>query len=132
MEASQEHFNLSELSLTVNEQKVPYAESLHFNFEKDAFLMGYNSLFTINPQNMKTGNNISPEAYKSGLALYGFDLTPDECGGNHIDVPTSGTFTIGLSFSKALEKTVTAIFYLQYNNTIEISKDSQVTFDYKV
>lgn len=46
--------------------------------------------------------------------------------GNCHNIARQGTVSIEASFNKAIEKTITALVYAEYDATIEIDKDKNV------
>ena len=124
-----QHFNLSELSIQISSQLLPYTHSLKFDYEKNQYLVGYNTLF----KNIRMApNGISYSDYSKGNCLYAFDFTPDLCSGDHLSLLRDGDLNIGLNFNKALTKSVTAVVYLEFDHILEINKSRQIMMDYKL
>ena len=122
-------FSLTNLTLKVASKAVPYSSGLKLDYANNQYLEGYNSIY----QNIReAGNYISYEEYSKGNALYAFDLTPDLCSAEHFSLLQDGALDCDITFSKQAEKGVTAIFYLEFDNIIEITKARQIIFDYKV
>ena len=78
-----------------------------------------------------------------GNTLSAFDLTPDLCSADHFnllkdgsldsDVHLENEIAAGITKGLVTEKTgYTAMFYLEFDNTIEITKERQVLVDYKL
>jgi hypothetical protein len=124
-----QHLNLKEISLKAASRNIPYSAPLEFDFAKDSYLEGYMGLFkNIN----ETPNGLTYEDYKNGNTLYAFDLTPDMCSAEHTNITRDGSLQLSVVFAKILERSITAIFYLEFDNIIEIDVNRKVAFDYKV
>jgi hypothetical protein len=97
------------------------------------FITANNTLLTgtgINFLNQDVG--FSRNDYAKGNALFLFDLTPDlsaSCD-THWQLKGIGKLCLELRFSAALAETINCIFYAEFGNLIEISKDREVSVDY--
>ncbi|CAF1054497.1 unnamed protein product, partial [Brachionus calyciflorus] len=69
-----------------------------------------------------TGNDISREDYPKGYSLFAFDLTPDLCSCDQFYVIKTGNLDVGLTFADSLDDSIVVIFYLEYDNLLEINK----------
>lgn len=77
------------------------------------------------------GNCISRTDYPNGYCLSAFDLTADlSCNQAHWNIIKSGSLSIEIQFSKALEQTITALIFAEFDNCIEIDSNRQVLTDY--
>jgi len=75
---------------------------------------------------------IDREDYASGCALYAFDLTADLGEDDNFSVLRIGNVRLSLKFANALAATVTNVAYAEFENVIEIDRDRNVVFDFKV
>ena len=90
-----QHFNLSELSIQISSQMLPYTHALKFDYDSNQYLVGYNTLF----KNIRMApNGISYSDYGKGNCLYAFDFTPDLCSGEHLSLLRDGDLNITLNF----------------------------------
>ena len=70
--------------------------------------------------------------------MYAFDLTPDLCSADHFNLLRDGSLDLDVQLDYSgtdlltKDKSHTAIFYLEFDNIIEITKDRQVLVDYKL
>ena len=76
--------------------------------------------------------------------MYAFDLTPDLCAADHFNLLRDGSLDLDVQLDYThnattkidelltKDKSHTAIFYLEFDNIIEITKDRQVLVDYKL
>ena len=127
------HFNLSQLNLMVDGLSAPYYKPLEFNFGDNHYLRGYYSLFeNIDKPIFATGNDISREDYPNGYALFAFDLTPDLCSGDQFNLIKTGNLDLGLTFSSSLAESIVVLFYMEYDNLVEINNKYEVSYDYKI
>lgn len=125
-----EHFCITELSLKVGSRAIPYYSPLKFDFANDDYMEGYLSFF----KNISGGkpNDISYEEYKNGNTVFAFDLTPDLCSNEHVHVPRYGSLDLSVTLEKAVDQSITVMFYFEYDNMIEIDSQKRITFDYNV
>lgn len=124
-----QHYKLSNLILKIASRSIPYSSGLSFNFPAKNYVEGYNTLF----QGIREApNNIDYEAYGNGNTIFAFDLTPDQCSGDHFSLLRDGSVDLDITFSDAPNTSITLLVYLEFDNIIEINKNRQVFFDYKV
>jgi hypothetical protein len=123
-----DHLNISEINLKIASKSLPYSTSLKFDYENNNYLEGYNTLF----KNIRESpNDITYEDYKQGYALYAFDLTPDLCSAEHYSLLKDGSLDLDVTCG-GFNESHTAIFYLEFDNVIQITKERQILFDYKI
>jgi len=98
---------------------------------------------TLHKNIREASNGITYENYKVGNTLYAFDLTPDLCSADHFNLLKDGSLDLDVHLEKdpkanpaALVTSgaggYTAMFYLEFDNIIEITKERQVLVDYKL
>ena len=120
---------ITNLTLKIASKALPYSSALDFDFTNNRYIQGYNSLF----QGIRESpNNITYDDYKNGYTLFAYDLTPDLCSENHFNLLQDGSLDLDITFGEAPKKSITAIFYLEFDNIIEITKNRQILFDYKI
>lgn len=123
-----QNFGINYLRLKAGSDVVTFSNGIRLNYTQNMYLQGYSTLF----QCMNgTPNDITFDDYKNGYALYVFDLTPDLCNEEHFNTLTNGSLELEILFDQAVQKSLTGIFYLEFDNNIEITKQHQVIFDYK-
>lgn len=124
------HMNLTSLKLKVTSKNLPYSSGLDLDFKNDMYMQGYNSLY----QNIReSANDISYDDYKDGYTLFAFNLSPDLCAdGEQFSELKDGSLDLDVDFEKLPEDSITAVFYLEFDNVIEITKQRNVLFDYQV
>ncbi len=64
--------------------------------------------------------------YKSGYALYAFDLTPSECDDQYRDPKRSGNVEVEFTFRTAIPNNLTLCVYFQFDSEIIINKAGEV------
>ena len=79
----------------------------------------------------EAGNDISYDEYKNGNTLFAFDLTPDLCSSEHYSLLKDGSLDLDVVLESS-NTSKTMIFYLEFDNIIEITKERQVLVDYKL
>ena len=125
-----DNFKVNYLSLFVGGEQFP-GKPLTPDFDSDLFLRSYMTLFEgTGMLNDDRGNGIHRDKYKSGFALYAFDLTPDMTEGGHVDLIKHGTIRMEIHFKEALAQTVNVIVYAEYDNLIQIDRARNVITDF--
>src|SRR6218665_895085 len=76
-------------------------------------------------------NLISRQDFPGGYALYAFDLTADQCEGNHLNLLRHGTVRVDMKFAQLLPNTINVIAFAEFENILEIDRSRNVLFDYK-
>lgn len=128
-----EHFFLRELNLTLDSKNIPYYKSLDFDFDQKRYLKGYWTLFDgIDGPVWMNGNDIDREEYPQGYTLFAFDLTGHLSSGYHFELLKTGNLVLDLKFDKNLEKAVTLLILMEFDNVIEINKSRKVIKEYQI
>jgi len=123
------HHSLNFLAVYVDGQQIP-AKAFKLNFSEKHTLREYMSLFNGTGQFFKDkGNQISREKINDGFTLYALDLTPDLNEGTHLNPVKRGSIRLEM-LADALPETMNIVCFGDCFNTIEISKNRQVVFDY--
>jgi hypothetical protein len=81
---------------------------------------------------LDAGNTISIEDYANGYTLFAFDLTPDMCNSEHVNLIKSGNLRIELKFKEALPTAVQCVIYMEYESILEINKARNAMIDFAV
>ena len=127
-----EHFKLSNISLTCNGKLVP-AVPYDLDFSSDVCRRAYyNLLDTIQGPCMEaTDVGIDLTQYKENSCLYGFTLNRTLSGPNE-SLPTreNGYINAKVTFQEALPSNVIAIFFMEFNNFVEIDSARNIYLDY--
>ncbi|XP_031635354.1 uncharacterized protein F54H12.2-like [Contarinia nasturtii] len=126
-----QHFNYNYLSLYLDSTQIP-TKPLTPNFAKKKYTREYYTLFEGSGINFAdTGNSITLAEYPDGYCLAAFDLTPDlSCSDSHWNIIRSGVLRAEIRFEKPLEKTITVIFFAEFENLIEVDKNRNIIIDY--
>lgn len=127
------HYNLSQVGVYVNGEQIP-RKPLTLKFDADGdqnFMAGFQTLFSgIGKLSQDAGNQIARGDYGSGYTLFCFDLTPDQCSGDHFQLIKQGNLRVELHFAEPLPKTVNLIIYAESESLIEIDSSRNVLYDY--
>jgi hypothetical protein len=106
------------------------------SYYKNNYTQGY---MTLHKNIREASNGISYDNYKIGNTLYAFDLTPDLCSADHFNLLKDGSLDLDVHLEKDPTGVLTtsaagytAMFYLEFDNIIEITKERQVLVDYKL
>lgn len=128
-----QHYNLKKIELEVGGYAIPYKKGITMDYDKKDYMQGYNTLFKgLNRNIYETGHDITWDEYLDGYCLYAFNLTPDQCDGEHWSIPPTGSLNINLEFSKKTPDNISAVVYLEFDGLIEINQYRGISFDYKV
>jgi hypothetical protein len=123
------HLDVTHLSLKISSRSVPYSSGIEMDYENNCFLQAYHTLF----QNIReSSNGLSYDDYKNGYTLYAFDLSPDMCSGEHFSIFKDGCLDLDIDFKKSMSTSITTIFYLEFDNLLEVTKQRNIVFDYQV
>ena len=122
-----QHFNWCQLQFFLNGIAFP-DKPFTPDFENNIYSREYLSLFEVtNQDNIDSCITIKKENYASGNAIIGVNFSPDLstgcCATGHVNPIKSGHLRLAVKFSKALEKTITALVYLDYDTILEIDRD---------
>ena len=135
------HIGVTYINLKVASRSIPYAQRIRTSYYKNNYTQGY---LTLHKNIREASNGITYENYKIGNTLYAFDLTPDLCSADHFNLLKDGSLDLDVHLEKdpkALPNPAlvtsgaggyTAMFYLEFDNIIEITKERQVLVDYKL
>ena len=80
-------------------------------------------------QSQDEGNGLSRVAFGQGYT-FGFDLTPDGCDGGFFHLTRKGNLRIEMHFATALEQTVNAVVYGEFEAVLEIDKGRNIIYNY--
>lgn len=123
------HLNIKHLTLKLSSRSIPYSGGIAMDYEGGCYQQAYRTLY----QNIRErGNDISYADFKKGYTLYAFDLSPDLCTGEHFNLFKDGALDLDIEFKDSIDKSITSIFYLEFDNIIEITKQRNIIFDYQV
>jgi hypothetical protein len=126
------HYNLSLVSLTVDNQDVPQSP-LVLNFSENNFIRAYYGMFGgLDKGGLDWGNNITKEDFLNGYSIFVFDLSPDKCNDEHFNLIRKGNLRLKLTFKDATPHVINCYVYMEYDNMLEITKNINVIFDYTV
>ena len=121
------NFGVSTLNLKINSKSLPNTNGINMNYPKNNYLEGFKSLVKLIPD-----LDISYEEFKNGYAIYAFDLNPDISSTEHYSLLRDGVMELDVKLSEKIDKSITLMAYLEYDNVIEINKYRQLSFDYLV
>lgn len=126
-----EHFNFNYLALFIDSTQIP-SKPFTPDFANELYARNYNTLFSDSGiLYSDAGNNISYRDYARGYCLTVFDLTADmSCRDQHWNIIKSGTLRFEVRFAAALQQTITAIVYSEFDNLIEIGENRTVAIDF--
>ena len=120
-------FDVSYLALVVNGTPTP-ARVFQPDFTNGKCIREYRHLLdNLGIFHENESNMIDFETFKSNLALFCFDLSPDHCNSYHHHIDQSGFVNLDLQFKTALAQNITVIVFATFNETVQIDASGQVT-----
>lgn len=120
------HCNLNGLNIYINGEPI-HAVAIDPDFSKGAYLKEYRwFLNNIGLKNDQT-NGITFKEFGVNSCFFCYDLSPDLCNGYYKHGLETGTIDMNLSFSKALTKNHTLLFFASYDEQILIDKNRNIT-----
>ena len=121
-----QNFDVSNVCLRENGQVID-GRPLSLDYDNEQYVDGYWSLQRALDQRFRDeGSQISRTDYKSGYALYAFDLSPSQCTDQFVDPTKKGKLTLELQFAKPIPKTLTLCVYLQFEASVIIDEYREV------
>ncbi|XP_054709203.1 uncharacterized protein F54H12.2-like [Uloborus diversus] len=124
------HFNMNFIGVYVDGQPKPCAP-LELNFDKNIYIKGYNSLFSVSEKlSPDQGFFMSREDDINGNTLFGFNLSPDLCNGDHLNLIKHSNLRLEIKFSQPLSQTVCVLIFTEFDNVIEINKTRNILYDF--
>jgi hypothetical protein len=122
-------YGVKQLTLKVSSRAVVYSAGIKMDYETNRYLEAYSTLF----QNIQeVPNDITYSEYNQGYTLYAFDLSPDMCNGDHFNELNDGNLELEVIFNESHKEAITILFYLEFDNLVEITKHRNVVFDYQI
>ncbi|GFU02944.1 uncharacterized protein F54H12.2 [Trichonephila clavipes] len=126
------HYDINFIGVYVDGQPTPH-NPLDLNFAQNNYIKGYHSLFI---GTEKLGQDqclfISRVEYISGNTLFAFNLSPDLCTGDHLNLIKHSNLRIEIKFSKALSQTICVVIFSEFDNIIEINKARSILYDFGI
>jgi len=105
--------------------------SLGMDHEK-TLVMGYRTLFQGSGiHHSNAGHQITYDIFLNCFFMLHFDLTPDQGASEpHTSHPEQGNIRVELKFAKPLPEAITCLLYLEFDSTVLINLERNVTTDY--
>ena len=101
-----------------------YGQPLKFDFSNNNYMQAYRTLFTGMESFNNIDNDITYSDFSEGNALFIFNYEQDKCRGDHLNIKETGTLNLELNFDKLTNSAgFMAIFYLEFDYMVEITKD---------
>ena len=119
-------FGVSYLGLIVNGTPVP-ARVFQPDFANGKCVREYRHLCdNIGIYHENESNMITFDSFKSNLAFFCYDLSPDQCNSYHHHIDQTGFVNLDLQFKEALAQNITVIVFATFNETVKIDASGQV------
>ena len=128
-----QHFDLTKLILYHNGRPV-MGRCLEPKFKEKLYTIAYaNTLIALGQFNSSESNGLTYGMFGNGFTLFAFDLTADnQMYAAHRHQIASGNLRLELSFATALPETINVLLLSVSDNTLEISAERNVEFNYTI
>lgn len=125
-----EHFKLSLINLRVNGRQFPACEPFRPKYTdplSNKHMGVYHTLMRcVGVDQTHLDNGVTPEMFTNGSALYGFDMTPDQCNNYHIHPTNEGVLDIDIELEEDDKEAITVLVYATFNSVVTIDEDNNV------
>ena len=126
------HQSVNNIALFKEGETIPF-KPFTPNFDNDIYTREYISLMqTLNQFNRSENINITPDKFKNGYCVYGFNLTPDLHIAGHAQTMQDGNLRLEIGFSKNTTEVLNVIVMGIFDGRVEITKQRNVLCDWKV
>lgn len=127
-----EHFNLNQLTLSVNGHAVGCSGFTPNFGAKQSILPFLFSFYNVAIPGLDDGTCVDRESFPDGYCFYAFDLSPDlSASESHFSPQQQGSVRLELGFSVALAQVVNVVVHAEYADVMEIDRDRQIMIQYK-
>ena len=108
--------------------------TLEPNFADKQYAIAYaNTLIALGQFNSSESNGLTYDMFGNGFTLFAFDLTADNLVySGHRHSIASGNCRLELSFASALPETINVLILSVADNTLEITAERNVEFNYTI
>ena len=127
-----ENLKITNLALFREGESIP-SRPLTPDFENNCYSREYMSLIqALEIFNKADDVDLSPNEFKQGYTIFGFNLTPDLCVGGHAQPIHDGNIRLEVQFSVVTTATINCIIMGIFDGRIEITKHRNIIRDAKV
>ena len=113
-----QHIDLNYLSFNNGTQAFP-SQPLTPNYHSGQYLQAFDGLCdALGFNEGDRGFGVNRENYTQGYTLYAFDLTVDQCEGNHVDAIKYGNIKLEAHFRPGLANPINLVVYAKYDSTL--------------
>ncbi|XP_061190341.1 uncharacterized protein F54H12.2-like [Saccostrea echinata] len=122
-----EHFNLSEIVVTVNGEPIP-VRPLKFDYgDNRNYVTALCNLYQSSEKWYKDeGLIIDRDQFSKGYAIYAFDLVPNDLGEGYINLVHQGNVGVYARFATATTETICALAYCECPGLLMIDQSREV------
>jgi hypothetical protein len=123
------NLKVKSLKLKLASVSLPYSDGITVDYQTNQYIQAYDAM----SQNLgNISNDISYKEFGNGYTVYPFDLTPDLCDDMNYNILRDGALELECVLSEAHKEAFQTLFYLQFENCIEITKERGVQFDFSI
>lgn len=129
------HYNVNHIACFLDGVQYP-ANAYQPDFVNDLYMREYSGLFqAMNMNSVDSTVNLKRKDFENGKTIFAFNFAPDlsqGCGmSGHVNPIKRGGMRVHMRFGEALPEVVTVFMYCEFDNTIEIDLERNVTTDFK-
>jgi hypothetical protein len=123
------NLNIKSLKLKMASVSLPYSDGLTVDYQQNRYMQAYDAM----SQNLgNISNDISYKEFGNGYTVYPFDLTPDLCDNMNYNLLRDGALELECVMAKPYDQAFQTLFYLQFENCVEVTKERGVQFDFSI
>jgi hypothetical protein len=123
------NLNIKSLKLKMASVSLPYSDGLTVDYQQNRYMQAYDAM----SQNLgNISNDISYKEFGNGYTVYPFDLTPDLCDNMNYNLLRDGALELECVMAKPYDQAFQTLFYLQFENCVEVTKERGVQFHFSI
>ena len=129
------HYYINNIACYLNGQQFP-SRAYTPDFENDSYIREYLELFRTSDQfDNDVRMPITFNDFKTSYTIFGFNLSQDLSQGynssGYVNIPRQGVLRFEIKFSRALETTINALIFCEFDNLVSIGEDRSAETDYR-
>lgn len=129
------HYHINSIACFLNGQQFP-SKAYTPDFDNDLYMREYLELFRASEQfDNDARMPITFSEYKHSYTIFAFNLSQDLSQGynsaGYVNIPKEGVLRFEIRFNQALDTTINALIFCEFDNQISIAEDRNAFMDYR-